>query len=207
MKICVRAEWKPGVDALGERRARREREELREPVAQRRRDPDRAVGAPDADVDVEAERVVLPDDVAEDLVVAAVVRRVDDPLVLPVRPGVRARWRRARGRAARRGRRAATRRSAIVAGTSAKLSTRPVLISTSEAISSPARCRSTGVPAAAAWTSSKRLTRSSELGIEQRELLLDGDGEVGARVEALARVAEELIVWERAARRPWSGKG
>src|SRR6185503_21046589 len=34
--------------------------------------------------------VVAPDDVAEDLVVSAVVRRVDDPLLLPGAPGVRA---------------------------------------------------------------------------------------------------------------------
>ena len=38
---------------------------------------------------VQAEGVVAPDDVAEQLVVAAVVRRVDDPLVLPVGPRVR----------------------------------------------------------------------------------------------------------------------
>ena len=41
-------------------------------------------------MDVEAERVVPPDDVAEDLVVPAVVRRVDDPLLLPGAPRVRA---------------------------------------------------------------------------------------------------------------------
>src|ERR671929_157410 len=39
----------------------------------------------------QAERVVAPDDVAEDLVVAPVVRRIDDPLVLPAAPRVRAR--------------------------------------------------------------------------------------------------------------------
>ena len=46
--------------------------------------------AADADVDVEAEGVVPPGDVAEQLVVAAVVRRVDDPLVLPAAPRMRA---------------------------------------------------------------------------------------------------------------------
>ena len=50
----------------------------------------------DADVDVQAEGVVAPDDVPEQLVVAAVVRRVDDPLVLPARPRMRAGRRRAR---------------------------------------------------------------------------------------------------------------
>src|SRR6478752_7536596 len=53
-------------------------------------DADRTVGAVDADVDVLAERVVAPDDIAEHLVVEAVVRRVDDPLLLPRAPRVRA---------------------------------------------------------------------------------------------------------------------
>src|SRR5438270_74847 len=51
---------------------------------------DRAVGPVDPYVDVEPEAVVPPDDVAEELVVPAVVRRVDDPLVLPAAPRVRA---------------------------------------------------------------------------------------------------------------------
>ena len=42
------------------------------------------------DVHVQAEGVVAPDDVAEQLVVAPVVRRVDDPLVLPAAPRMRA---------------------------------------------------------------------------------------------------------------------
>jgi len=37
-------------------------------------------------VDVEAEAVVAPDDVAEVFVVGAVVRRIDDPLLLPGAP-------------------------------------------------------------------------------------------------------------------------
>ena len=78
-----------GVDPLVERRARRHGEQLGQPVAERGGDADGAVGAADRDVRVDAERVVAPDDVAEDLVVAAVVRRVDDPLVAPARPRVR----------------------------------------------------------------------------------------------------------------------
>ena len=79
-----------GVDAFDERRARREREHLGQEVAQRVVHGDRAVGAGDPDVHVQAERVVAPDDVAEELVVSPVVRRVDDPLVLPAAPRVRA---------------------------------------------------------------------------------------------------------------------
>jgi hypothetical protein len=74
---------------LDERRARGDGEELGQEAAERARDADGAVGAADGRVDVEAERVVAPDDVAEDLVVAPVVRRVDDPLLLPGAPGVR----------------------------------------------------------------------------------------------------------------------
>src|SRR3954453_4677278 len=39
---------------------------------------------------VDAEAVVAPDDVLQDLVVPPVVRRVDDPLVLPAAPRMRA---------------------------------------------------------------------------------------------------------------------
>src|SRR5207248_5412381 len=76
--------------AFHKRRARRERKQLRQVVPEGRTDANRAVGAVDADVYVDAERVVAPDDVAEDLVVAAVVRRVDDSLLLPRAPGMRA---------------------------------------------------------------------------------------------------------------------
>ena len=78
-----------GVDRFDERRARRQREQLRQEVAERVVDGDRAIGACDADVDVQAERVVAPDDVAQQLVVASVVRRVDDALVLPAAPWMR----------------------------------------------------------------------------------------------------------------------
>ena len=90
MKICVRAECSPlkTFSTNGElaESASSSGRNVRSAVVDR----DRAVGAADADVDVEAEGVVAPDDVAEQLVVAAVVRRVDDPLVLPVGPRVRA---------------------------------------------------------------------------------------------------------------------
>ena len=81
---------KAGEDPLDERRAGRVRQQVREKGAKRVGDRDRAVGALDADVDVQAEAVVAPDDVAENLVVAAVVRRVDDALLLPRAPGMRA---------------------------------------------------------------------------------------------------------------------
>ena len=75
---------------LEERRARGEGEQLRQVNAEGVADLDGAVGAVDRDVDVEAERVVPPDDVAEQLVPHPVVRRVDDALLLPRAPRVRA---------------------------------------------------------------------------------------------------------------------
>ena len=152
------------VHALDERRAGREGEQVREEGAQAVVDGDGAVGAADADVDVQAEGVVPPDDVAQELVVAAVVRRVDDPLVLPAAPRDGCRSRRARRRAHAASAESCARRSPIFSDASAKVSQRPVRTSTSEAISSPTRCSSSGRPAAAAFSSSKRLTSESVSG-------------------------------------------
>ena len=52
----------------------------------------------------------------------------------------------------------------MVIAASAKVSHRPVRTSISEAISSPTRCSSSGVPAAPACSSSKRLTSPSVSG-------------------------------------------
>ena len=90
VKISVRAECSPELTVLDERRARGQREDLRQEVAQRVVHRDRAVAACDADVHVQTEGVVAPHDVAQKLVVAAVVRRVDDALVLPAAPRMRA---------------------------------------------------------------------------------------------------------------------
>ena len=76
------------VHVLGERRARGERQQLREIRAQAVADLDGAVRPADPDVDVDPERVVSPDDVPQQLVPQAVVRRVDDALFLPGAPGM-----------------------------------------------------------------------------------------------------------------------
>ena len=77
------------VHVLDERRAGRVREELGqigpEPVG----DLHGSIEAVDGDMHMEAERVVPPDDVAQELVAQAVVGRVDDSLFLPGAPGVR----------------------------------------------------------------------------------------------------------------------
>ncbi len=82
-----------GADALVEGRARREGQQLRQEASQRRADPHRPVGSADPDVDVLDERHVAPRDVLEPFGDASVVRRVDQPHVLPARPGMRARAR------------------------------------------------------------------------------------------------------------------
>src|SRR2546423_5089464 len=56
------------------------------------------------------------------------------------------------------------RRCAMRSAASANESQRPVLTSISDAISSPTRCSSSSVPAAAAWSSSKRLVSSNVSG-------------------------------------------
>jgi len=78
----------PAVHRLDEGRADRQREQLGQEVAQAVVHRNCAVSARDADVDVQPEGVVAPHDVAQQLVVAAVVGRVDDPLVLPAAPGM-----------------------------------------------------------------------------------------------------------------------
>src|SRR5918994_4536199 len=74
---------------LDERRARREREQLRQDVAESVANGHRPICASDADVRVNSEAVVAPDDVPEDFVVSPVVRCIDDALVLPAAPRMR----------------------------------------------------------------------------------------------------------------------
>ena len=184
----------PRVDALGERRARRDGEQLGQEAAQAVDDRDRAIGAPDADVDVEAERVVLPDDVLEDLVVAPVVRRVDDPLVLPARP-----------RDAPRSRRAPS-----PSGSTSAASCRAALGEhaghVGERLDAPGLDLDLGgdqlagevaLGLGAARGVDDVLVAVDEIErvpVEERELLLDGDGEVVRRLEPLSRLAQELLV-------------
>ncbi len=71
-------------------RARAQREQIGQDRAQAVHQLDRAVAALHADVDVDAERVVAPRHVAQGLLDELVVRRVDDRLIRPARPRVRA---------------------------------------------------------------------------------------------------------------------
>src|SRR6185503_3934875 len=146
---------------------------------------DRTVGAVDADVDVLAEGIVAPDDVAEHLVVEAVVRRVDDPLLLPRAPRVRA----GRGE-----------------GDSPRLDELPELL---PALAEERSRVGEGVAAAGADLDLRRnqlademrlelgsprrflelleaVDEAERLRVDQRELLLDGDREIGHGLERRA---------------------
>ncbi len=77
-----------GVAAVEERRVGGDGEQQRQQLAQPVADGDRPVGAADAHVDVQAPGVVALGDPAEFVAQPVVVRRVDDPLVEVVGPGV-----------------------------------------------------------------------------------------------------------------------
>ena len=78
------------VAAVEERRVGRDREQQRQHRAQPIAHEHGPVGAPDADVDVQRERVVAPGHVLEAVLDAVIVLGVDDPLLAVVRPRMRA---------------------------------------------------------------------------------------------------------------------
>src|SRR5204862_7574103 len=180
-------------DALDERRARRNGEELGQVVPQPVANGDCAVGAPNADVDVEAEPVVAPDDVTEVFVVGAVVRRVDDPLLLPGAPRVRPNG---RERDADAGRELVELRPAF---TDLRGSLREALAAAGpdldlgrdqlpDEVVLERRTLRRGLKPLEAVRERQRL------GVEDCELLLDRQGEVLAVLERLVRGAD-LLVW------------
>src|SRR5437763_2728499 len=182
----------PGVDALDERRAGREGEQVGQERAERVADGDRAVGSLDRHVDVQAEAGVPPDDVLEDLVVPLVVRRVDDPLVLPPAPRVRARAAEADPELARELRELAA--PLAHAGRTVR-----------ERLAAPGLDLDLGRDQLADEVLLEHgpLRRGLELlepadevegrRIEERELLLDRDREVGRRLEALPGETDLLV--------------
>ena len=76
---------------------------------------------------------------------------------------------------------------------SSKSAQRPVRISTSDAISSPTRCSSSGVSFAAACSVLEPVRQRERLGVEDGELLLDRDREIAGLLELLAREAKLLV--------------
>ena len=192
MKTWVRAEWSPVFTRSWKGELAESASSSGRKAAQAVDDADRAVGSADPDVDVEPEAVVAPDDVAEDLVVPPVVRRVDDPLLLPRRPGVRA------GRAERQLQRLDER---LELGAPLHERGRDL----GEGLAAPGLHLDLGGDQLADEVRLERRPLGRRLDlleavdevearrVEERELLLDRDGEVGALVECLAGVAEELV--------------
>ena len=90
VKLCVRAECRPAVAPVEVWRVRRDRQQQRQHRAQAVADAHRAVDVADAQVHVQAERVVAPGDVFQPVLDAAVVLGVDDRLLAVVGPRVRA---------------------------------------------------------------------------------------------------------------------
>ncbi len=155
-------------------------------------DGDRAIGACDADVDVQAERVVAPDDVAQQLVVASVVRRVDDALVLPAAPWMRGGAAEPDPQLAGDGMKLRAplshRRSR---GAEALAATRAHLDLGCDQLAHDVR-RQVGLDRRAVQLL-EAVGQLERVGIEQRELLLDGERQVGPVVERRARLRDQLL--------------
>ena len=182
----------PRVHVLGERRARRQREQLGKEVPQSGDDRDRAVGPVDPDVDVEAERVVAPDDVAQKLVVSPVVRRVDDALLLPVGPGMRAR--RAEEESHRLDEPLELRAALRHGGWNIRerlLLARAYLHLGRDELAHEVLLE--GRPACGGLHVLEAVREIERPRIEDRELLLDGHREVGRRLELSPRLRDQLV--------------
>lgn len=164
-------------------------------------DGDRAVSAADADVRVQAPRVVAFGDVAELGMQAAVVVGVDDLLVHVARPRVRSRG---------------AEREAVLGGEREELGAAGALAGAElgEALGAPGADLDLGVdqlPAHGLRELGYRLGRVAEPleavreieggGIEERELLLERAGEVDRLLEPLARqIHVEALVASRSHR-------
>ena len=184
-----------GEPAVQARRVRREREQQRQqgphPVAH----PHRAIDVAHADMNVQAEGVVAPGDVLQPLLDAVVVARVDHRLLAVVRPRVRAG--RAELRAARAGQReqrtpalalAMHRIDEVRAGARDDLDlggdqlTGDVLVQ--ERVGQRRRV--------AELLEARR--KVERLAVEDRELLLETDGQVSDASEGLDRARSRSIV-------------
>ena len=181
-----------GDDVLDEGRARGQREQLGQDVPERVADRDGTVRPADRDVRVDTEAVVPPDDVAEDLVVPPVVGRVDDPLVLPAAPRVRSRRGELHADLVREAHelRAAVRRLRRRLGEGVAPAGAHLDLGRDQLADEIVRERAGQRSGLQLLEPIRQLER---LGIEHRELLLDGEGEVGAAVERVACVRQQLL--------------
>ena len=179
-------------DVLDERRAGGQREQLGQDVAEGIAHTDCAIGAANGDVHVDAEAVVPPDDVPEQLVVAAVVRRVDDPLVLPAAPRMCAgTGERDTVRIRERAELHATLRHPL-RGLAERLA--PARLHLDLGRDQLAHQMLVELALCGAGLEFLEPVRQLErLGIEERELLLDRDGQVVRVLERIARERDLLV--------------
>jgi hypothetical protein len=143
-------------------------------------------------VNVQPEGVVAPHDVAQELVVAPVVRGIDDPLRLPVRPRVRAR--RSEEQAHRLDERAelgaALGHRAGDVG-ERLLAPRPDLHLGGDELAHEMWLDRR--PAGGGMDVLEAIRQVERALIEQRELLFDGDREVRRGLELLPRLRDQLV--------------
>ena len=191
MNVCAAAGVQAGVAAVDVGRVGADGQQQRQDRAQPVAHADGAVGALDADVDVDGERVVAPGDVLQPLLDAAVVLGVDDVLLAVVAERVRA------GRAERDAVLAGEREqppARVAPGGRARRRRRrraPERISISDEISSPAiDSASTGSAAPASRSSSKRGTSSSVSGSTSANSSSMPTVKSAERLEGLARGGE-----------------
>ncbi len=143
-------------------------------------------------MDVQPERVVAPDDVAQQLVVAPVVRRVDDPLLLPVRPRMRSR--RAEEQTHRLDERPQLRAALRQRG--GDIGERLLPAGADLHLRGDELAHEMGLergPAGGGLDLLEAVREVERVGIEQRELLLDRDREVGRGLELRARLRDQLV--------------
>jgi hypothetical protein len=166
---------------------------MRQQGAQRVVDGDRTVRATDSDVDVEPEGVVPPDDVAEQLAVPAVVRRVDDPLVLPAAPRVRSSRAECEPEAAGQLRELGAARAHQLCGRGeAHAGARAHLDLGGDQLADQVLVDRR--PGCGRLHFLEPVDERERVGVEERELLLDRDGQVDAAVEGRPSLLEQHLV-------------
>ena len=182
-------------DAFDAGRVGRQREQVGQEGAHRVAHGDRPIDAADSHVDVLAPGVVAPGDVLELVFDGAVMRRVDDALVLPRREGVGARGAQRETLLAGMGKEGAA-AGDDVAGRVAERVTlgRGDLDLAREQLAEDARAKIVGGAVA------QELEGAGEretAGVEDLELLLEADREVGRRREAFLDLAQIGVgVWQ-----------
>ncbi len=181
MNVCVRALCRPAVTAVEERRVGRDRQQDRqhrtEPVADR----DGAVGAADTDVDVHRERVVAPRHVLEPFLNPPVVVGLDDLLGAVVRERMGAGGAELHVVAGgEREQPAAQLTLGVLGGSQILAAAGPDLDLRRDQLAGDRLARAPRSSAAAASRSRSKLPgQLQRLRIEDRELLLDADRQIG----------------------------